>query len=121
MKRLVVCLFLMAFTSISWAIPRTMESIENYNVLLLHGAYGAEKGWKNRTKEERIAEAYYATQPLDSGAALGRYYEKPNDDPRLLHWLTTTIFEEPDSMRNVHDSHLYSWRSFTNPANSSKK
>jgi len=100
MKRLVVCLFLMAFTSISWAIPRPMESIENYNVLLLHGAYGAEKGWKNRTKEERIAEAYYATQPLDSGAALGRYYEKPNDDPRLLHWLTTTIFEEPEMNPN---------------------
>ena len=44
MKRLVVCLFLMSFTSISWAIPRPMESIENYNVLMIHGAYGQEEG-----------------------------------------------------------------------------
>ena len=42
MKRLVVCLFLMAFTSISWAIPRPMESIENYNIVLVHGAYGSD-------------------------------------------------------------------------------
>lgn len=35
------------------------------------------------------------------------------------YWLSKNVFEEPDSMRNVHDSYLYSWRSFTNPANSS--
>ncbi|WP_173383411.1 LamG-like jellyroll fold domain-containing protein [Fibrobacter succinogenes] len=114
--------FVMAFAIGCWSTPRPMESVENYNVLLLHGAYGEETGWKNRTQEERIAEAYYATEPLDSGAALGRYYEKPDDDHRLLRWLTTTVFEEPemDSV-NAHPkySYVYQWRSFSNPANSS--
>lgn len=36
------------------------------------------------------------------------------------YWLSKNVFEESDSVRNVHDSYLYSWRSFTNPANSSK-
>lgn len=120
MRKLIVLVMLYAVNC--WSISKPMESIENYNVLLLHGAYGEEKGWKNRTQEDRIAEAYYAKNPLDSGAALGRYYEKPDDDHRLLRWLTTTVFEEPemDSV-NAHPkySHVYQWRSFSNPANSS--
>ena len=120
MKRFLIVL--LAIVSVCWAIPKPMESLENYNVMLLHGAYGAEKGWKNRTQENRVAEAYYATAALDSGAALGRYYEKPDDDPRLLHWLSTKIFEEPEmSKDSAHPkySHIYQWRSFSNPANSS--
>ena len=42
MKRLIVCILLFAFAAISWAVPKPMESITNYNVLLLYGAYGPE-------------------------------------------------------------------------------
>lgn len=44
MKRLIMCLLLMTFVAVSWAVPRPMESITNYNVMLLHGAYGSDKG-----------------------------------------------------------------------------
>ena len=71
MRKLIVLVMLYAVNC--WSISKPMESIENYNVLLLHGAYGEEKGWKNRTQEDRIAEAYYAKNPLDSGAALGQF------------------------------------------------
>ena len=27
----------------TWAVPKPMESIENYNVLMVHGAYGSER------------------------------------------------------------------------------
>lgn len=38
MKRISILLF--ALVICCWAVPKPMESIENYNVLLLHGAYG---------------------------------------------------------------------------------
>lgn len=28
--------------SLNWAVSKPMESIENYNVMLLHGAYGSD-------------------------------------------------------------------------------
>lgn len=121
MKKMLLLLLLLV--NYVWSIPRPMESIENYNVLLLHGAYGEIKGWKNRTQENRIAEAYYASEPLDSGAALGRYSEGPDSSPRLLHWLSTKIFEEPamsEDTAHPKYSYIYQWRSFSNPANSSK-
>ena len=99
-----------------------MESIENYNVILIHGAYGKEKGFLDVKDSAKIKEAYSATKPLDNGAALGRYYEDYDDKPRLLHWLSTTVFEEPEmNPADVHPkySHVYQWRSFSNPANSS--
>lgn len=36
---------LTAFASVCWSIPKPMESIENYNVLMVHGAYGWNKGF----------------------------------------------------------------------------
>ena len=48
---------LMAFAIFGWAIPKPMESIENYNVLMVHGAYGHEKGFLD---EKDTNEAYYA-------------------------------------------------------------
>ena len=43
MKKQVV--FLLVFTLIceSWSIPKPMESVDNYNILMVHGAYGASK------------------------------------------------------------------------------
>ena len=42
MKRRIV-LSLLTLICVSWSIPKPMESVENYNVMLIHGAYGAEK------------------------------------------------------------------------------
>ena len=122
MNQLIACILLIAFTAISWATPKPMESIENYNVMLIHGAYGKERGVLDISDSTKIKEAYAATKALDNGAALGRYYEEPDDKPRLLHWLTTKVFEEPEmNPANVHPkySYVYQWRSFSNPANSS--
>ena len=122
MKKYVAFLLVLTFICDSWSIPRPMESIENYNVMLIHGAYGKEKGFLDISDSTKIKEAYAATKPLDNGAALGRYYEKPDDKPRLLHWLTTKVFEEPEMKADaVHpkNSYVYQWRSFSNPANSS--
>jgi nanoRNase/pAp phosphatase (c-di-AMP/oligoRNAs hydrolase) len=115
-------IFLFAMSVFVWSIPKPMESIENYNVMLIHGAYGKEKGFLDISDTTKIKEAYAATKALDNGAALGRYYEKPDDKPRLLHWLTTKVFEEPEmDSEDVHPkySYIYQWRSFSNPANSS--
>ncbi len=35
MKKLV--LLLLSFVAVSWSIPKPMESIEKYNVMLVHG------------------------------------------------------------------------------------
>lgn len=118
MKKLSI-LVLLAF-AFCFSIPKPMESIENYNILLLHGAYGSSKGFLNISELEKISEAYYASKPLDNGAQIGRYDEKPNDKHRLIYWLGTRIFEEsyPTDQRI---SHMYHYRSFSNPANSSSE
>lgn len=41
MKKIVV--LMMAVAVFCWTIPKPMESIENYNVLMIHGAYGSDK------------------------------------------------------------------------------
>lgn len=55
MKKLL--LLLMTLPIFGWAISKPMESIENYNVLMVHGAYGHEKGFLD---EKGTNEAYYA-------------------------------------------------------------
>ncbi len=56
-----------------YAVPKPMESITNYNVLLLHGAYGKDKGFLG---ENDSNEAYYAKTSLENGASLGAYDNK---------------------------------------------
>lgn len=34
-----------------WAVPMPMESVANYNVLMVHGAYGSDKGIENCSSE----------------------------------------------------------------------
>ena len=38
-----ILLLILSALSFSWTTPKPMESIENYNVMIVHGAYGAEK------------------------------------------------------------------------------
>lgn len=110
MRKLII--LLIAVASACWSIPKPMESITNYNVMMIHGALGSDKGIKEK---KSLAEASKDSSFRGDGH-IGKY----DSENRLTYWLSKNVFEEPDSMRNVHDSYLYSWRSFTNPANSSK-
>ena len=42
MKKLIIVLLVIA--NACWSVPKPMESITNYNVMMLHGAYGSDKG-----------------------------------------------------------------------------
>lgn len=44
MKRLIACVLLVAFTAVSWAVPKPMESVENYNILMVQCCFGSIKG-----------------------------------------------------------------------------
>jgi len=98
----------------AWSIPKPMESIENYNVLMVHGAYGSDKGISENSE---YVSAYEDTTFLGN-ATLGDY----TSNNRITKWLAKNIFEEIVSEKNyenARNSYIYNWRSFTNPANSS--
>ncbi|WP_407450083.1 LamG-like jellyroll fold domain-containing protein [Fibrobacter sp.] len=112
MKKLL--LIIVAFVVLAWSIPKPMESIENYNVLLVHGAYGSDKGISENSE---YVSAYEDTTFLGN-ATLGDY----TSNNRITKWLAKNIFEEIVSEKNyenARNSYIYNWRSFTNPANSS--
>lgn len=41
MKEIVALMIVLAI--MGWTIPKPMESVTNYNVLMIHGAYGSDK------------------------------------------------------------------------------
>ena len=113
MKNLIL---IVAFLSVvAWAIPKPMESITNYNVMMLHGALGSDKGFK---PDESIPEAAY--DDYRGSGHIGKYGDHKD---RVTYWLSRNVFEEPDwddTKDAVRASSIYAWRAFTNPANSSK-
>ncbi|WP_170932363.1 LamG-like jellyroll fold domain-containing protein [Fibrobacter sp. UWH3] len=135
---------MMALSIVAWAVPKPMESIENYNVLMVHGAYGWDKGfiypfmsedyWDNsygyedfkseiRTRLNDVIDAMdtnllsaYENTSFLGAANLGDY----SKDSRITWWLSKNVFEEkPSEIKHPKDSYIYNWRSFSNPANSS--
>lgn len=115
MKRQIVFLLVLVMVCESWSIPKPMESITNYNVMIIHGAYGNDKGFLD---ERDTNEAYYAGTSLENGATLGAY----DNSDRITNWVSTKILEEPgwaDKKDYVKKSYVYNWRSFSNPANTS--
>lgn len=113
MKNLFVLIKL--FVICCWAIPKPMESVENYNVMIVHGAYGSDHGF---SADSLLIEAYRDSFSLENGATLGRY----NNTNRITNWVSRRIFEEPGWEKDidyVHNSYVYNWRSFSNPANTS--
>lgn len=112
MKRWIA--FFLAFICEVWSIPKPMEAITNYNVLMVHGAYGSEKGF---SACDSLKDAYEYGGMLGNGATLGGY----GNNDRITKWLSKKVFEEPDigDERNAVNSYIYNWRSFSNPANSS--
>ena len=114
MKRLIACILLVAFTAVSWAVPKPMESITNYNVMMIHGALGADQGFG---ADKSIPEATYDS--YRGSGHIGRYGDHKD---RITYWISRNIFEEPDwdnAKDAVRASSIYTWRAFTNPANSS--
>ena len=105
---LLLCLYVGCF-----AIPKPMESIENYNVLMIHGAYGSNKG----IDENKNLKEADSTSEFLGKATLGSY----TSNDRITKWLGFNVFEESDigNKRNPSNAYVYNWRSFTNPANSS--
>jgi len=121
MKNIIVLVFV-AFV-LCWSIPKPMETIENYNVLMIHGAYGQEEGFVEDAEMESDNGAInYQPSAYDASgylgdASLGGY----GNEDRITKWLSDCVFEEPsgEENRNPHKSYIYVWRSFANPANSS--
>ena len=113
MKKLTALFLVLLLVCESYSIPKPMESLEHYNVLMIHGAYGSDKGIKTNA---RLAEADLTADFLGE-ATLGSYAS----DNRITKWIGAKIFEETDigDKRNPSNSYIYNWRSFTNPANSS--
>ena len=114
MKRWIVLFLILTIACELWAVPKPMESLTNYNVLLLHGAYESSKGIPENSEH---SSAYDESDYLGGDANLGKY-EK---DSRITKWLSKNVFEEPDigKNRNAKNSYVYNWRAFTNPANNS--
>lgn len=55
-----ILLLVIVFVIGCWAVPKPMESITNYNVMMIHGAYGKEKGFLDIADSSRTKEAYAA-------------------------------------------------------------
>lgn len=118
MKKYVVFLLVLILICDSWSIPKPMESIENYNVLMVHGAYGWNKGfiwphmsedyWEEsygyedfkseiRTRLDDVIDALDTALPSAyddttflGKATLGSY----TSDSRITRWLNEKVFEE---------------------------
>ncbi len=126
MKRCFMLFLMFVIVCASGSVPKPMESLTNYNVLLLHGAYGHYKDKDKKVlqgfaENEKLVSAYDAEYYLGN-ANIGRYTEKPDDKKRLNRWLSKEIFEEPEWLEEklgTHNSYIYHWRSFSDPPNSS--
>ena len=127
MKKWIVLFLILSIVYESWAVPKPMESITNYNVLLLHGAYGHYKkdddGKIDKSKPQGFLESETIPSANDAedylgNATIGRY----TDNSRINYWLSKEIFEEPEwenPTQGVHNSYIYHWRAFSSPPNSS--
>jgi hypothetical protein len=131
MKRYLILFLVLTIACESWAVPKPMESIENYNVLLLHGAYGHYKKDDDGKIDKSKPQGFFESDTIPSAndaedylgnATIGRYTEKPDGNKRLNHWLSKEIFEESewaDDKEGAHNSCIYHWRAFSSPPNSS--
>lgn len=61
-------LFVLSLVVFSWSIPKPMESIENYNVMLIHGAADSLSGMYCEAPDLKEAFAYYKAAEEDSNA-----------------------------------------------------
>lgn len=89
-------LFVLSLVVFSWSIPKPMESLTNYSVLMVHGAYGSDKGISENSE---YVSAYEDTTFLGN-ATLGDY----TSNNRITKWLAKNIFEEIVSEKKLRES-----------------
>ena len=117
MKKIIV-LVVAAFI-FCWAIPKPMESIENYNVMMVHGAYGKynDKGKLQGFEPGGYSQAIDTTDRMGA-ATMGGY----TSDERVTRWISRNILGEPKWEKDssyLRNSYVYNWRAFSNTRNSS--
>lgn len=105
MRKHLILLWILTIFCESWSVPKPMESVENYNVLMVHGAYGSDKGIKANANMKEAD----STSDFLGKAMLGSY----TSDDRITKWIGSNIFEEPDigGERNPSNAYIYNWRS----------
>ena len=118
MRKLII--LLIALVSVCWSIPKPMESITNYNVMMVHGAYGPKNddGELQGFDPGDYSQAIEATEHLGA-ASMGSY----TSNNRVTRWISHNILEEPKWEKDssyVRNSYVYNWRAFSNTRNSSK-
>ena len=141
---LLLCLYIGCF-----AISRPMESVGNYNILMVHGAYGASKVFGNkdfvesRLKKDlpeaidtlpdwslsktlyildtipRIADSYIFPEANEDTIFLGKANIGYYGSHERLTYWLNKKIFGDDSSSKPQTSYTYHWRSFSNPANSS--
>lgn len=117
MKKIVV--LMMDVAIFCWAVPKPMESIANYNVMMVHGAYGP----KNSEGKLQGFEPGDYSQAIDTtarmgAATMGGY----TSDERVTRWISHNILKEPkweEDSSYLRHSYVYNWRAFSNTRNSS--
>jgi hypothetical protein len=120
MKKRIVLFLIFTIICESWSIPKPMESIENYNVMMLHGAYGLKNddGELQGFEPDDYPQARDAVNRLGA-ATMGKY----TSNNRVTRWISHNILEEPKwemDSSYVRHSYVYNWRAFSNTRNSSK-
>lgn len=135
MRKIICAVIIVA--SIVFASPKPMESLNHYNVVLVHGAAPEEKGFENECNSDNVYDAntmmsghFASPQTIASllgGAAgmLGDY--ESEGEKKLTYWLDSAFFEDyqyrngkiyMDSTNYRKSPYIYIQRSFANPAES---
>ena len=131
-----LCL-IVTIVCVVFAIPKPMESLNHYNVVLVHGAAPEEKGFESECNSDNIYDAntmmsghFASPQTIASqlGGAAGMLGDYENEgEKKLTYWLDSAVFEDyqyrngkiyMDSTNYRKSPYIYIQRSFTNPAES---
>jgi hypothetical protein len=88
MKNIIV--LMMAVAVFSWSIPKPMESVTNYNVMMVHGAYGKynDKGKLQGFEPGDYSQAIDTTDRMGA-ATMGGY----TSDERVTRWISHNILK----------------------------
>ena len=132
--RKIICAVIIV-ASIVFAIPKPMETLNRYNVVLVHGAAPEEKGFESECESGNIYDAYammsghvaspksIASQLGGAAGMLGDY--ESEGEKKLTYWLDSAVFEDyqyrngkiyMDSTNYRKSPYIYIQRSFANPA-----
>ncbi len=130
MRNIAVLAMIMACYCGVLSAAKPMETLERYNVVLVHGAAPENQGYGSlcgetikdawNTRNDFVFSMRDTTQdeklPWNLGDAVGMLGDYENDEGvKLTYWLDSVVFE--DTVR-YGSEYIYIQRSFTNPAES---